>query len=521
MSAASFALLIRAAAAQYPGRAALALPARNGDAPGAHVTYAALWNAIAHHAEALRERGVRPGDRVLVLVPLSADLYAAVLAVMALGAVAVLAPAREGRRAFAQVVRMATPRAVIETRKTRWLRWAVPALWRLPIRYRLTPPAGPAAPFEPVTLSADAGALLTFTSGTTGRPKGADRTHGTLAAQHRALAAAHPAPPGTAALTCFPVAVLHHLCCGHTAYLPTLDLGDVTRIRPDHLLAQIQRHGIEVLTGPPPVLAALADHVLARGASAPLRQIGVGGAPVPRRLLVALRHAFPDADVQVLYGSTEAEPVAAISADDVLAADPDSRLGYPAGYVNALADLRLLRLCDAPVRLQPGQRLDDLAVSEGGWGEVVVAGPHVVARYVGDPEAEARHKLRGEDGRIWHRMGDVACRDAAGRLWLGGRIGRMLPGASGPVAPFPLEMQMESLPGVTRAVLHAWRGHITAWIDGTPTADARHPICAILAAAGVADAQIVSGIRLPVDARHRWKVDYPALDRMAARRFSP
>ena len=509
-SPSSFVHLVQRAAEAAPERLALSVADERA-------TYRELWSRTAHHAEALRRRGVQPGDRVLVLVPLSADLYAAVLAVMALGAAAVLASPADGRRRFSQAVRAAQPAAAVGTRQTLWLRWLLPALWRVPIRHVLTPDSdktSPGEPFEPVSVDPRSSALLTFTSGTTGLPKGADRTHGTLTAQHRALAAAHPAPPDAVALTCFPVAALHHLCCGHTAVLPAPD----RREQPGYLLGLIRQHGASILTCPPPILQALADHVLALDAQKlPIRQVGVGGAPVPRQLLVALGAAFPDADVQILYGSTEAEPVASLSADDALAASPDAPLGYPAGQVSAAAEVVLIALHDAPIRLAPGQRLRDLAVAEGEWGEVVVAGPHVVERYVGAPEAEARHKIRDENGRVWHRMGDAARRDADGRLWLGGRLGRMLPGSPGPVAPFPLEIRLEQIGGIGRVALHAHRGRVLAWMDGAPGPDALANARALLADAGFPDARLVPKTRLPVDARHRWKVDYAALDQTAAR----
>ena len=491
--------LIASAAQRHPARLALVVP-RGPAASVEEVTYGALWDRVARIAASLSAGGVREGDRVLVLVPPSADLYAAVLAAMALGAVAVLPPAGSGLRSLHQVGQTVRPRAVVSGARGRWAGRLVPTLWRASALCLDGPLPG--GDFRLAQPSPDRSALFTFTSGTTGQPKGVDRTHGTLLAQHRMLDAAHPAPGDAAALTLFPVAALHHLCCGHTA---ALALPGTAAARPEALLASLRRHRVHTLTGPPPVLAALAAYVQSAGASGlSVRQVGVGGAPVARGLLEALRAAFPEADVQVLYGSSEAEPVAAIGADEVLRADPDGRLGYPAGHVHP----------DARVRLLPVDGAD-------GWGEVLVAGPHVVERYVGAPEAEAATKVRDAEGRLWHRMGDVARQDADGRLWLGGRVGRLLPGTNGLVPPFPLEAQGESWPGVGRLALHAYRGGVIGWIAGTPAAPTLEAVHATVVAAGCPAPRLVPGSRLPVDARHRWKVDYAALDRMAARLSNP
>ncbi|MEP0546331.1 MAG: AMP-binding protein [Rhodothermales bacterium] len=514
----NFVRFIRDAASRHPERTALALPdigRLRGPEIAERASFSDLWRRIEILAATLRRKQVGLGDRVLVLVPLSVDLYAAVLAAMAIGAVAVLAPAGSGLKPFRNAVAAARPQGVIGTRATLRLRWLVPSLWsaravRTGIQHTGSPP------LELAEVGSGAGALLTFTSGSTGRPKGAVRTHGTLSAQHRALDASHPVADTAVALTCFPVVALHHLCCGTPTVLPAVDLKDISSVRPDWVLRQLASERITDLTGPPPFVQALADHALSTGAPVEgLRQIGIGGGPVGRSLLEAAAKAFPSAVTAVIYGSTEAEPVASVHASELLALPAEEIRGYPAGFDDPAARVMLVRVEDAPVRLEEGERLADLAVADGEWGEVIVSGSHVVERYVGAPEEEERNKIRDEAGTVWHRMGDVACRDERGMLWLGGRVGRMIPGAHGPMAPFPLEIAIERQPDISRAVLHVWRGNVVLWIEGTPTDEDIGAVRAILAHAGLPDVEMRGGVRIPVDPRHQWKVDYAALDRMA------
>lgn len=514
----NFVRFIRDAASRHPERTALALPAYGhlrGPEIAERASFSDLWKRVETIAATLRRQQVGLGDRVLVLVPLSVDLYAATLAAMAIGAVAVLAPAGTGLKPFRSAVAAARPQGIIGTRATLRLRWLVPGLWPArAVRADIRHPGSPR--LELAEVEAGAGALLTFTSGSTGRPKGAVRTHGTLSAQHLALDASHPVVDTAVALTCFPVVALHHLCCGTPTVLPSVDLKDIASVRPNWVLRQIESERITDLTGPPPFIQALADHSLSNGAPVEgLRQIGIGGGPVRRALLEATAEAFPSAVTAVIYGSTEAEPVASVYAPELRALPAEETRGYPAGFDDPAARVKLIRVDDAPVRLKEGERLTDLEVADGEWGEVIVSGSHVVERYVSAPEEEERNKICDEAGTVWHRMGDVARRDERGMLWLGGRVGRMIPGTHDPVAPFPLEIAIERQPGISRAALHVWRGNVVVWVEGAPTGEDMEGVRAILAHAGLPDVEVRGGIRIPVDPRHQWKVDYAALDRMA------
>lgn len=513
----NFVRFIRDAATLHPERMALALPDYGhlrGPEIAERVSFSELWERTEAIATALQRRKIGMKDRVLILVPLSVDLYAATLAAMAIGAVPVLAPADGGLKPFRRAVVAARLQGIISTRATRRLRWLVPELWsartvRADIR------RSPPRTFELAEVEAGTEALLTFTSGSTGRPKGVVRTHGTLSAQHLALDASHPVAADAVALTCFPVVALHHLCCGTPTVLPAADLKDISSVRPDWILRQIATERVTAVTGPPSFIHALADHTLSTRDSADgIRQIGVGGGPVRRELLAAASEAFPSADTTVVYGSTEAEPVAAVRASYILAISAEEARGYPAGFDDPAARIMLIRITDAPIRLKEGDRLTDLEVANGEWGEVLVSGRHVVEHYLNAPEEEERNKIHDETGTVWHRLGDIAHRDERGILWLGGRVGRMIPGPSGLVAPFPLEIGIDRLPGVSRAALHTWQGNVVLWVEGTLTEAGIGSVRAILVNAGLMNAAIRTGIRIPVDSRHQWKVDYAALDRL-------
>src|SRR5207248_505641 len=107
---------------------------------------------------------------------------------------------------------------------------------------------------------AETPALLTFTSGSTGQPKAALRTHGCLLAQHRALDQCLGLPPETVDLTTLPFFVLANLASGMTSLVPNADLRSVGKIDPVPVIAQIRAHRPVRVSASPAFLECIADH---------------------------------------------------------------------------------------------------------------------------------------------------------------------------------------------------------------------------------------------------------------------
>jgi acyl-CoA synthetase (AMP-forming)/AMP-acid ligase II len=356
--------------------------------------------------------------------------------------------------------------------------------------------------------------LLTFTSGGTGQPKAAVRTHGFLLAQHRALERSLQLRPGEIDLTTLPIFLLANLASGVTSVVPDADLRYPGAIDPARVIAQIMRHRPVSSTASPAFFERLARHAIDRGKSLPgFRKLFTGGAPVFPRLLDQMQQMAPQAEIVSVYGSTEAEPMAHASLQEMVADDLKAMLGGGGLLVGAPVEGLQLRV----VRDHWGTPLGRLSAAEFGAGEmpesqsgeIVVSGEHVLPGYLhGQGDEETKFKV---DGVTWHRTGDAGYLDGRGRLWLMGRCVARIADEHGTLYPFAAEAAAYSEPNVRRAALIALQGKRVLAVElydrrAAPDLDA---LRRRLAWAHVEDVFVCPFI--PVDKRHNSKIDYPRL----------
>ncbi|MGH9311575.1 MAG: AMP-binding protein, partial [Vicinamibacterales bacterium] len=163
------------------------------------ISFEGLERAAACAAAELAAAGLRPGDRALVFCPMSARLYVTLVGMFRLGVTAVFVDPSAGRTHLERCCERAHPRAFVATPRAHAMRIVSPTIRRLPIKLAI---GGGLPGTRSIARRAEGSgaqnriercgsgdvALLTFTSGSTGEPKAAVRTHGFLLAQHHVLA---------------------------------------------------------------------------------------------------------------------------------------------------------------------------------------------------------------------------------------------------------------------------------------------------------------------------------------------
>lgn len=490
------------------------------------MSFRELNEATARTAALFARAGLRAGDAVLIFQPMSAELYVTLIAIFRLGLVAMFLDPSAGRRHIERCCAMHPPRAWVATPRAHWLRLVSAPLRRIPIKYSTgmaLPGAAAlttAARLPPLTLVAPGGqeapALLTFTSGSTGAPKAALRTHGFLLAQHRVLEKRLDLVAGEVDLATLPIFVLANLGAGVTTVIPAVDLRRPGDIDAGALMAQIERDIPTRSAASPALFARLAahEHEYRPGASAlaRLKKIYTGGAPVFPPLLESLQRLAPRADVAAVYGSTEAEPIAHISWRDIAGKDivaMRNGAGLLVGQPVPEIALRIMRdSWGVPVGPFTEATFAAHCLPADVPGEIVVSGEHVLPGYLhGVGDSETKFSVAE---RRWHRTGDAGYFDGVGRLWLLGRCQARIVDEHGTVFPFSVETALSFYPTVRRSALVAVRGLRVLVVE--PTSADVVDLEAIARELSWARLDAVRRInRIPMDKRHNAKVDYPAL----------
>lgn len=478
----------------------------------------------ARSAALLQANGLGKGDRVLVFQPMSYDLYVVLLAVFRLGAVAMFLDPSAGREHINQCCQLGQPKALIAGLKAQLLRLVSPALRHIPVKFvigSLLPVAVPlrrARQLQPMpgiaNCEADTPALLTFTSGSTGQPKAAMRSHGFLLAQHQAIEHALALRPGEVDLTTLPIFLLANLASGLTSVIPNADLRFPGRIKPAPVIKQLTQHQITRTAGSPAFYQRLVTHCENTDTRlTSLLRVDTGGAPVFPDLLKKLQQIAPNANIVSVYGSTEAEPIAHSRWRDISEQDLQ-------GMQSGSGLLSGLPVTEIALRIIPDQfgqpigpfseaDFNELALPAKQVGEIVVNGAHVLPGYLhgtGDLET----KFRVGDAP-WHRTGDAGYLDDNGRLWLVGRCTARINDAKGTLYPFCVETAAQFVDGVKRSAMVSHRGRRVLLVESQST-KALPQLEAMLAWADLDEVKRVK--QLPVDKRHNAKIDYSRLQEL-------
>ena len=438
------------------------------------VTYSELLDSGLRFGGCLRDKGVKAGSHVLVFVPLSIELYTAMIGAWSIGASAIFIDYSRGSQFVNDSIARLKPDIIVCDNITGLIRLMYAKMRR--IKTTKIKSYGEPIPIEKV--SPEHPAILTFTSGTTGVPKIAVRTHGFLINQYNVLCSHIDFNENHVDLGTLPVFTLANLAANMTTLLP--DKSYKSKINAAKLANQINRESVTRAICSPALMAKLLKH-----SNMPnLKSAYLGGGPVYPSILKKIRN---NVDLHIVYGSTEAEPISSVKWAEVSAEDRQKIANGEGLLVGKIAP---------QVECKIGENQ-----------EILVTGETVLKGYLGGI-GDDENKIH-DGNTIWHKTGDAGYIDSQGRLWLLGRVNQTIHDEWGTLYPFCVECILDSHFGI-RGTIILHKGERVVVIEmGSASRD---EVRKVLKSQEIS--RIIEVKKIPMDKRHGAKVDYDKLKKM-------
>ena len=533
--------------------------------PPAKLTWREVNDRVRALAEGLHDLGLQPGDRVSMLVPPGNDLTIVLYAVLRAGGVAVVADAGLGPKGMTRAVKSADPQWIIGavpgltlSRVAGWpgRRISVDAMSTAQRRLLAvetsieelvadgTPASASGTVVSPDRVplpDPDADAAILFTSGSTGPAKGVRYTHARMAALMGVLRDFFQVRPGTSLVAGFaPFALLGP---GISTVSITPDM-EVTKPRTltAHALANAVIDGEATMVFASPAayhnIVATADELtpVQRESLSRITLALSAGAPVPLALMDELAKLFPNAAIRSPYGMTEGlllTDIERVEVADALASSDGGQSGAQGVCVGRPVEGVRVALAPIDASGTPSEQLLEGAEARGILGEFVVHAAHSKAGYDRLWKTDRESARDTLDGLLWHRTNDIGHIDAAGRVWLEGRVQHLITPPAGPLGPGGPEAVVDTLPHVYRsaAVGVGPSGTQALVIVVEPSADVaaqvkEGPASLALSSlvrdtvaerTGADVAAVLVTKTFPTDIRHNSKIDRTRLARWAER----
>lgn len=361
---------------------------------GASYTFSELRERVVRVQSSLLELGLKKNDSVLIAIDISIDLYATIIAVMGLGGTIVLVEPWMPIKKISEVIKLVGPKVFVSSMIGNL--WGIRVSEIRQIPHWVTP--GKLLNGKKIDLICESvdektPGVITFTSGTSGAPKGVVREQGYLLRQFDVLKnSLHFDDYQGSDLCIFANWTLLNLAQGKpTVFFPS----KWSKKNFDWLQGAAKKYNIETLSSGPAFAKTLNEHVRLDT----LKDIHVGGALIPCSLFENIFESYPNSQVLQIYGSSEVEPVCLV----------DARLSVQKSLNhNFYHSLYLGR---------PIDKIKFENKENGMW----VTGPHVCSFYLNNQRENELNKYLDEQKRIWHFMGDRIEIDEHSDWWYSGR----------------------------------------------------------------------------------------------------
>ena len=417
-------------------------------------------------ASGMIQYGMKPCERVLLMVPYGIDFVTITFAMFKAGLTPVLIDPGLGKKNVLKCIEEVEPQGIIAIPFVHAIKKIIPSPFKS-IKHNVT--AGKRwfwggttlnnlrtlgkIDFKKITLEENQPAAILFTSGSTGPAKGVPYTHEIFNQQIKILKDQFKISPGEADLPTFPLFGLFSCGLGMTSIIPDMDCSRPAQVDPAKIIAPINDFKITNSFGSPALWDTVSQYCMKHNIKLPsLKRILMAGAPVSGSLLRRFESIVnKECKIYTPYGATEVLPVTQIDRQEILEQTwelSNTGQGICVGRAILGVEIKIIAVSDLPI----SQWGDVKKLGTNSVGEIVIKAPWATQSYFNRENLTQLAKIKDEDS-FWHRMGDLGRLDQQNRLWFYGRKSQRVITKSGTLYTIPCEAIFNQHPDVKRSAL--------------------------------------------------------------------
>lgn len=430
------------------------------------ISFAELDRRSNAYGHILQNKGIEPGQRVMLMVKPSIDFICLTFALFKVGAPVILIDPGMGYKNLLRCIEGVQPIAFIGIPKAH--------LFKIVFRKRFLSikkslccgnsfgifgqdiskvAKDDHGSFTVYEAYADDLAAIIFTTGSTGPPKGVRYEHSVFHAQLRLIRDYYGIGPGQVDQPAFPLFALFSTALGATAVIPDMDATKPAKVDAEKYVSSIARYGVTYSFGSPAIWNVISRYCEKNDQRMKtLNKVLMAGAPVSGDLVSRLQTVLPDnANIHTPYGATESLPIVSIEGREIATKTwPLTKEGKGTCVGRSLPgiEIKIIPISDTIVPVLDSNTI--LPVGE--IGEIIVRGDVVTRAYENNVSENKLSKIQDKD-TFWHRMGDVGYHDEENRLWFCGRRAHRVIGKNETFFTIPCEAIYNNHPDVFRSAL--------------------------------------------------------------------
>ena len=446
---------------KYPERTAL-IDVKTGS----RVTFSQIDDKSDRICIYLKEKKFRKGDKIIVFVPIGIEFYLILTSIFKMGLQAVFIDPYAGIEHINRCCEMISPEGIIGSGKTLLKGFFLKGIRKIgkKINYEKIMKEAETISLtnsvEDKEINENTPALISFTSGSTGFPKIIMRTHGFLIGQHNVLEKNLKFQERTSVYSSFPIFLLSHMAAGATVFIPDINWQKPSESNFQDIVQCIRKNNIENIILPPVIFENITEYCKKDGIQLNnVQTVYTGGAPVFPWLMEKIRKIFINAEINALYGASEAEPISRLNFEDITEDDIKSMKngdGLLAGKIVEGLELEIEEIQEKELDRNFAEENSNVEINSEVRGEILVKGENVVNGYL---------NVQKNPDEKWHRTGDMGYINSNGQLVLLGRVKGRIQIGEKIYYPFAVETAFSFCEILKKSVLTSKNGKLYLLVE--------------------------------------------------------